>query len=114
MRENTLLKIALISSLAGLIILYFVSISLEVPTYSPVVTNKIIGQDVKLKGIVSSVSKSDNVVFIEVAQQNPIAAVAFSAENLKISENDEIEILGNIQEYNGNLEVIADRIRVIK
>lgn len=114
MKETTLLKIALICSLIGLIALYFISTKIEVKDYKPVL-NKNIGDDVKLKGIVAKITDRGNVVFIEVDYKNPITVVLFTDEDdLKLNNGDNIEVIGEVQEYNGKNEIIAQKIRVIK
>ena len=115
MKENTLLKIALICSLAGLVVLYFISAKIEVSDYKPAKLNLNIGDEVKLKGTVTKVSIKDNVVFIEVNQQNAVNVVVFSDDkNLTLKNGDDVEIVGEVQEYKGNEEVIANQIRVIR
>ena len=115
MKENTLLKIALICSLIGLIALYFISTKIEIKDYKPNILNKNIGEDVKLLGTVTKISDKGNVVFIEVNQQNPITVVLFSDNNnLKLKNDDFVEVIGEVQEYNGKNEIIAQKIRVIR
>mgnify|MGYP001563330956 CR=1 FL=1 len=114
MKETTLLKIALISSLIGLIILYFISTKIEVKDYKPIL-NKNIGEDVKLKGTVTKITDRGTVVFIEVNQQNPITVVLFTDDdNLKLKDGDNVEVIGEVQEYNGKNEIIAQKIRVLR
>jgi aspartyl/asparaginyl-tRNA synthetase len=114
MKESIILKIALICSLVGLVVLYFISAKIEVKDYKPVL-NKNIGDDVKLNGIVSKITDRGNVVFIEVIHQNPVTVVLFTDDdNLKLKNGDDIEVIGEVQEYNGKNEVIAERIRVNK
>lgn len=115
MKENTLLKIALICSLAGLVILYFISTKIEVKDYKPNILNKNIGEDVKLKGSITKITDVGNVVFIEVNQQSPITVVLFTDDDsLKLNNGDNVEVIGEVQEYNGKNEIIAQKIRVIK
>lgn len=115
MKETNLLKVALICSLVGLTVLYFISTKIEFKDYKPSILNKNIGEDVKLNGIVTKITDRENVVFIEVNQQSPITVVLFTDDgNLKLKEGDNIEVLGEVQEYNGKNEVIAQKIRVIR
>ena len=114
MKESILLKIALICSLIGLIVLYFVSSKIEIKDYKPIL-NKNIGEDVKLNGIVTKVTDRGGVVFIEVSHQSPITVILFSSEdNLKLKNGDNVEVVGEVQEYKGKNEIIAEKIRVIK
>ncbi|MBI2654784.1 hypothetical protein HYX02_08335 [Candidatus Woesearchaeota archaeon] len=114
MKESTLLKIALICSLNGLIVLYFISAKIEVKDYKPNLLNKNVGEDVKLKGIVAKITDRGNVVFIEVNQQNPVNVVIFTNnDNINLNNGDSVEVIGKVQEYNGKNEIIAQKIRVI-
>ena len=115
MKETALLKIALICSLVGLIILYFISTKIEVKDYKPSILNKNIGDDVNLKGAITKITDKGNVVFIEVNQQSPITVVLFTDDdNLKLNNGDNIDVIGEVQEYNGKNEIIAQKIRVMR
>ena len=113
MKENTLLKIALICSLAGLAALYFISAKIEVKSYIPKQLNANIGDDVGLKGTITKITDKGDVVFIEVVQENTVTVVLFTKDNLTLSKGDNIEILGNVQEYKGREEIIAEKVRVV-
>ena len=114
MKETALLKIALVCSLVGLISLYFISAKIEIKDYKPDILNRNVGDDVKLMGTVTKITDRENVVFIEVNQQSPITVVLFTDDdNLKLNNGDSVEIIGEVQEYNGKNEIIAQKIRVI-
>jgi len=114
MKETTLLKIALICSLTGLFVLYFISAKIDVKDYKPNLLNRNIGEDVKLKGVVTKISDAGNVVFIEVSQQNPMTVVLFTDDDINLKNGDDVEVIGEVQEYRGKNEIIAQKIRVIK
>ena len=115
MKETTLLKIALACSLLGLVILYFISAKIDVKDYKPSQLNENIGDDVKLIGTITKISKNDNVAFLEVNYQSPVIVVLFTDDkNLSLKVNDSIEVFGEVQEYKGKNEIIAQKIRVIR
>ena len=115
MKETTLLKIALVCSLAGLVALYIISSKIEVKDYKPNTLNKNIGEDVKLIGSIAKITDRGDVVFIEVNQQSPITVVLITDDdNLKLNNGDNVEVTGEVQEYNGRNEIIAEKIRVIR
>ena len=115
MKETTLLKIALICSLVGLVILYFISTKIEINDYKPNILSKNVGEDVKLQGTIAKITDKGNVVFIDVSQQNPATVVLFASnDNLNLKNGDNVEVIGKVQEYNGKNEIIAQKIRVIK
>ena len=115
MKETTLLKIALVCSLLGLGIIYFISAKIDVKDYKPSQLNENVGDDVKLIGTIAKISQNDNVAFIEINYQSPITVVLFAEnKNLSLKINDSIEIIGEVQEYRGKNEIIAQKVRVIK
>ena len=114
MKETTLLKIALICSLIGLLALYFISSKIEVKDYKPAELNKNVGDDVKLKGIITKISDKGNVVFVDLKNENYMTVVLFTSENdLKLKKGDNVEVIGKVQEYNGKNEIIAQKVRMI-
>jgi len=115
MKETTLLKIALICSLAGLFILYLISTKIQIRDYMPNKLNENIGDDIKLQGTVTKITDKGSVVFVEVNQQSPVTVVLFADDkNFKLNNGDSIEVIGEVQEYNGKNEIIAQKIRVIR
>ena len=115
MKETTLLKLALICSLVGLFLLYFISTKIEIKDYRPNVLSSNAGDDVKLKGTISKVTDKGNVVFVELSQEFPVSVVVFTNENFSsLKKNDLIEVFGKVQEYNGKNEIVAQKIMVVK
>ncbi len=115
MKENTLLKIALICSLLGLFILYFISTVIEIKDYKPNVLSNNVGDEVKLKGAIAKINDRGNAVFIQISQEALVDVVIFSDGNsIKLRNGDTVEIFGKVQSYNGKDEIIAEKIRVIK
>tara|TARA_Y100000310_G_C20312809_1_gene637008 strand:- start:360 stop:704 length:345 start_codon:yes stop_codon:yes gene_type:complete len=113
MKEKTLLNIALIGSLVGLFILYLVS---DIMMVEEISLDRIAGIDygtkVKVKGIVENVINAENVVIFEVMQPNSVTVVLFES-GVSVSEGDMVEVIGEIEEYEGKREVIGDKVRVI-
>ena len=116
MQEKTLLKIALIASLAGLLILYLISSNIEIKESNIekiTIENK--DEFVKLSGIVSNLVNSEKVMILEITQPQEITVVLFKNKNntFNINKGNEVEIFGKVDEYNGKMEIIAERVRVI-
>lgn len=115
MKETTLLKAALICSLVGLFALYFISTKIDFKDYEPGAINKNVGDDVKLIGRISKISQREGIAFLEIEHQSPITVVLFADDkNLSLKANDSVEILGEVQEYKGRNEIIAQKVRVIR
>ena len=117
MKEKTLLKIALIVSLIGLLILYIISdnITIEEKTLEKItLENK--DEMVKVRGIVSRLTDTEKVTIMEITQPTEVTVVLFKGNNqtTPIKEGNEIEIIGKVDEYEGKMEIIAQRARIIR
>jgi len=116
MQEKLLLKIALITSLVGILIIFFISDNIEI-SQSNIEKITLDNKDemVKVKGRVSKVIDTEKVTILNILQPSEITVVLFKQENEAslIKENNEVEIIGKVDEYNGELEIIAQRARII-
>ncbi|MCH8329453.1 MAG: hypothetical protein IIB81_03605 [Nanoarchaeota archaeon] len=117
MKEKTLLKVALICSLLGLLVIYLISNNIEIKEKNIekiTLDNK--DEFVKLRGIVSRVTDTEKVTIMEITQPQQITVVLFKNENktMPIQQGNEVEIFGKVDEYEGKLEIIADRLRVVR
>lgn len=115
MKESFLLKLALTCCLTGIIILFFISDNIE-PGGKAIskINMDNLGEDIKLKGYVSGITDLEKVVFVEITQPEKITVVLFKKENISLYEGSYVEILGEIDEYNGKMQVIGNRVRVIE
>jgi len=112
MNEKTLLKIAIISALAGVFILYLISDNIVLSESSiGQIEGEEIGSDVKIKGIVDDVYNGEKLSIITITQPESMKVLLF--ENVSVVVGDYIEVIGEIDEYNGEREVIGNRVRVI-
>ena len=115
MKESTLLKVALACSLAGLALLYIVSSNIEFKDYEPIKLDSSLGEDVKLLGTITKITQKDDVAIIEVEHQNVITIILFTDDkNLILAKGDNVEVLGQVQEYKGKNEIIAQKLRLIR
>lgn len=106
------MKISIICALAGIFILYLISDNITVDESSiGKIEEEQIGNDVKVKGIVKDVFNGEKISIITISQPSDMKVILF--ENVSIAEGDYIEVIGEIEEYNGEMEVIGDRVRRI-
>ena len=118
MKEKFLLYISLACSVAGLILLYYISQVIELPqTNVREITVDDIGKNVKICGevISESVSKTKHVFLTLNDTSGEMDVVVFnsSAEKLNaydIKKGDAACVIGSINDYQGNLEIIAKGI----
>ncbi len=113
MKEKNLLKLALICSLIGISVLWGFSESVKVDETS---IDKIdfsdIDRDVRISGKVKRINDLDKVIFLEVAQEKieKIDVILFKDGPVMIDEGDRVIITGSVEEYEGKLEVIGNRV----
>ena len=117
MQEKLLLKIALIISLVGLLVLYLISdnIAIKEKTLEKItLENK--DEMVKVSGIVSKLTDIEKVTIMEITQPTEVTVVLFKGNNesTPIKEGNEVEIIGKVDEYKDKMEIIAQRARIIR
>ena len=112
-----ILKISIVIALVGILALFFITKFSSEETIS--IKELKIGQIERASGMVTSVyiSKDDNA-FIKVADNSgEITVVAFKNSNIAevydLEVGDQISVLGRIEEYKGELEIIAKEIKKI-
>jgi DNA/RNA endonuclease YhcR with UshA esterase domain len=110
MNESALLKISLICSLVGILLLFFISNNLQV---NEKVISELdetdIGSSVRLTGIVTNFQNRGSVILIDVAQLEEMQVVVFNS-NFTLNKGDAVEIIGKVDEYEGNRQLIADKV----
>ena len=117
MKEKTLLKAALIITLVGLAVLYLISGSIEIEeTNMEKITLQNKGDFVKIKGTVSNKVDAGKITILDITQPHEITVILIKRDNktIQINHGNEVEIIGKVDEYNGKMEIIADKVRVIR
>jgi len=104
MKEKNLLKVALICSLVGIVALYFISENIDD-----------IDKNVKVKGFVKDLFENEKVMIITIEQPQDMTIVLFKSKNesVGINKGSNIEVIGKVDEYEGELEIIGNKVRVI-
>lgn len=113
MQENLIFKIVLIGALIGILALFFLSeVVIKVDEVSIDRLDELdVGTDVKIKGFVENVKDLDKLAILDVAQLKSVPVVLFKDGNLTINKGDYVEIKGEIEEYNGKMELIGNEIK---
>ena len=116
MDEKKLFTIAITIALIGILSLLFISERLE-PTSLKIneITKEHINKQIKVNGTVESIKETPGLYIITIKDESDkIPVVIFKQdEELNITKDQKIEVMGKVEEYNGMLEVIADIITVI-
>jgi len=112
MKEKTLLKISIICALIGVFVLFLISENIKIDETSiGKIENGQIGNDVKIKGVVNDVFNGEKASIITITQPEEIKIMIM--ENTSLKKGDYVEVIGEVDEYNGELEVIGNRVRVM-
>ena len=116
MEEKTLLTIAVICAILGIIVLFFISGSLEVKESS--ITKISDGEsegEAVLKGTINRFTETEKVVILDLTVQEDITVVMFKQDNAPIvlKKGEKIEVRGRTEEYEGRQEIIAEEARVV-
>ena len=115
MRESLLLKVALVTSLLGLVLLYFFAERIELDESSIAKLDRTdIGNFVKVQGKVMKVYDNKEYMVLQIQQPETISVIFFKESNVSIDEQDTVEIIGKVSEFKGKQQIVADRIRVIR
>jgi len=111
-KESQLLKVSLIFSLIGILILFYLTYTLEAKRYDiNSLTKDNIDDIVKVKGIIESYGETPGLYLIDLKDDTGrITVVVFKDEEIELIEGLEIEIIGQVTEYQNKLEIIAKEI----
>ncbi|MFW5990869.1 MAG: OB-fold nucleic acid binding domain-containing protein [Candidatus Nanoarchaeia archaeon] len=107
MKDKTLLKIALLLSLPGLILIYIFSLNEVVPELSITSAEK---DSVKVTGEIKNMKKAGNVTIFDLEYQDRIKVVIFEDVNL---DTGRVKIKGVVEEYNGEKEIVAHKLEYV-
>ncbi|MBC8501211.1 MAG: hypothetical protein ISS25_01460 [Nanoarchaeota archaeon] len=109
MKDSTLLKTALVTSIVGVVALFFILQNTELEESRIVDLEEMNeGDEVKIIGVVESVKKSNDVTIISISQKEIVEGVIF--DDVDIHEGELVHVVGEIGEFKGEKEVIIDRI----
>ena len=111
--DRIFLRIAIITAFIGLIALFSLMYFAVIPEKSvDKINDSDIGKKIVLKGFIQNFShtRDNKTTFIKFVQHCSIDVVSFDNLNFDLTNNATVVIVGKVDEYNGNKELIADRI----
>lgn len=117
MKEKTLIIISSICFLTGILIMFSLAQFLSI---DEIVINKITKEDltkkVKIRGVVKNIIDTESVAIIKVSEEASIDVILFKEDNesIGLKAGEIIEVIGSVEEYEENLEIIGQRVRVIR
>lgn len=108
-----LFKISLACSLIGLISLFFISGSIDV---EDVAISQINHNDLdsltEINGEVISIHETDQAVILKLSKPETITVMLYKNQAVKLKKGDRVEVRGKLEEYNGEMELIGDEVRL--
>ena len=109
-----MLRLALICSLVGIIALFFISERIEIKEKNINEINKDnIGEDIKIKGIVSKSTDKGKIILLDIVQPETITIVLFKDSDFNISTGTKVEVTGELDEFNGKIEIIGNEVNIL-
>lgn len=110
MKDTTLLRIALITSMAGLagLLVALHTTDLNV-TALTALDNAEMEKTVKVRGVLEKVTVTEKATFLEVVSKESVTAVIF--EPVALEEGSFVEIVGTVDEYRGEREILVEQIK---
>ena len=113
MKEKTIMKVAIVAVVIGLIFLLVYSEEVEIEQVERI-DSAVPEEIVELHGKVTRVSQYEKVVFVTVEGyvKQTTEVILFSDHEVYLKEGDSVEIQGTVEEYEGKKEVIANSITI--
>jgi len=111
--EKTLLKVAIFVSIIGLILLFFFTEEIKlVPTGN--FDELKVEEEVMVQGRVSKVSQMEKVAFLEVDNEKveKTKVILFKDHDVWLKAGDYVEVIGTVEEYENEMEIIANKVTV--
>lgn len=111
MEEKNIYKISLAVMLAGIIVLLIFAGQIQLGGIAQIDELKN-AEPVKFSGTISKLSAQDKVIFIELSGQKEVKTdvIVFEDQDVFLQEGDVVEVTGYVEEYNGEKEIIANKI----
>jgi len=111
MQEKTLLKLSLICSIVGILVLFLLSSTMKSPE-SPLLEED---AQYTVQGTIGRITQRDNVTFIDLQKEDELTVVLFKEYPVDLHRGEYIEVIGKAsKDKNGEIQLIGKEVRVIK
>ncbi len=113
MEEKTINKVALITTIIGLLLLFFLSEN-NTSTITKTIKDSSPQETVNIEGLVTKVVHKNGAYFLDVdaTRKENMNIIVFPSEEIYLKEGNIVALQGVVQEYKGEKEVIASKIIV--
>ncbi|MAG16185.1 hypothetical protein CMO88_03940 [Candidatus Woesearchaeota archaeon] len=111
MNETSLVKLSLSLSFFGLFLLFVISLFVEAEEVKISELSNVEKNDVKISGQIIAIKKFDNLAIVEIAELKSVDVIVFDKKMLDFKVGNNIIVTGEVKDYKGKKEIIAERIR---
>lgn len=111
MEEKTILKLALLTALVGLITLFILTSTIKFPETNTKITKELEGETIKIKGEITEIKEFDKFSILKIKYPTYINTITFEKTELK--QGDKVEITGEVEFYEGKEELMIEEIKKI-
>lgn len=115
MNETQLLRFSLAVAFLGMVSLFFLTKIIAAPTVKiDDITDEFLGKQVSITGMIQEIKLVKNMTILTVGQEESVktlSVVAFESLSF-LQKNDVILVSGEVKEYHGTLEIVAENVEV--
>lgn len=114
--KNKLLTISLIISIVGAFVLLLILEYSQLPLFKiKDITDEQLEGKLKIQAKITSIRTTPGLLILNARDSSGvITVIAFNEEKIDLQVNSNVEIEGTIQKYQDKLEIIADKIILLK
>jgi RecJ-like exonuclease len=115
MNEKTLLKISLIASLIGILILLIILDKIDISDSNINLINKtLIDKQVKIKGEVTRITETPGLYILNIKDNTGnIDIIIFKENKIDLEKGNIIQVEGQVTEYQNKIELIAKKVVIL-
>ena len=117
MKEQTLLKIAIVTALLGMFSLYLLSDAINIDESSiSKIEQEEPGKSVKILGTIEDLYQGETSSVLTIKRPEDVTVFVYRNKqpNMTLAIGDQVEIIGKIDEFNNQQQVQANRIRKLE
>lgn len=110
MEEKTVKLVSIVVIIVGLTFLFFYAQKLKLPATEELGSSA--PEKVLMKGTVKNLQVTDKAVFFELEGEKVVTTdvILFPENSIYLRDGDHVEITGQVEEYKGKKEVVADKM----
>ena len=112
MEEQNLIKLSLIVSLTGILIILFISESIEIKEYKiKDISEEQLDKEVKVEGAITRITETPGLIIFNLNDKTgEITTILFKEEPINLTLNQKVQVQGKVIKYKNKLEIEANQI----